>query len=124
MAQEHIDEAVDWSIANGSLIYFILRLGAFTAQCRGGEVKVGTTRNLAKRFSELQTGSPDTYLIFGTMPGNKVVERILHKKWKPYHIRGEWFTFSDEIRQFAVDHRGGLDESPGCCCPKCKRQRR
>ena len=115
MAGEHIDEAIDWSVANGSMVYFIVR---------GDEVKVGTTRNLTKRFAELQTGSPDNYLLFGTMPGNKVIERMLHKKWKPYHIRGEWFTFSNEIRRFAIQFRGRIGESPGCECKTCRRERR
>lgn len=71
MDGDHIDEAIDWSIANNSVVYFIVR---------GSQVKIGTTRNLAKRFSELQCGSPDDYFVFGHMPGNEVIERVLHKK--------------------------------------------
>jgi len=95
---EEIDAAVDGSLLSGSVVYFIIRRGM-------PGVKIGTTTNLSKRLSELQSSTPDYLFVFGTLPGDKVVEKILHKKFATNRIRGEWYEFTPEMKRFVKKHR-------------------
>lgn len=90
-----IDKAVDDALANGSVIYFI-RIDQF--------VKIGVTRNIRKRWSELQTGSPHHMVLLGSIPGDALIEALLHKRWAKHAVRGEWFTLHDDIRKFVKKH--------------------
>lgn len=93
-----IDRAVDESIATGSVIYFILV---------ENYVKIGTTKNIGKRFSELQTGSPYPMTLAGTVPGNAYIEAVLHHRWRGHAVRGEWFVYCSDIRKFIKKHVAG-----------------
>lgn len=64
-------------------------------------VKIGyCNRDPQGRVSTLQIGCPLEIKLIGTMSGNMADEVNLHRKFLPYHIRGEWFKLSDEIKQF------------------------
>ena len=63
-------------------------------------IKIGETlRNCpCRRFKEIQTHSPDKLEIIGTARGYR--DRQLHKLFSKYRKHGEWFDFSEEIRNF------------------------
>lgn len=62
-------------------------------------VKIGyTKRNPEKRLAALQTANPYELLLIKTIEGTIDDEKILHAKYKKYHIRGEWFLFTGDLR--------------------------
>ena len=44
------------------------------------------------RLGSLQTGNPRPLRILATMEGDIPFERMLHNKFKDWHIQGEWFV--------------------------------
>lgn len=95
ITDDQIDAALAEAAANGSVVYFV---------SHGGYVKVGTTRNLPKRLSELQLAMPFPLIFEGVIRGNATIETVLHRKWAEHHVRGEWFYIDPKIRQFMRDH--------------------
>ena len=70
--------------------YFIEGIGT-------GLVKIGRTTSLASRFHSLQYGSPTPLRLLGA---THIPEARLHKRFASVRQHGEWFTFTDEIRNF------------------------
>lgn len=60
-------------------------------------VKIGRTKNMFHRFRGLQSASPFTLEIIREIDGGAHIETALHKAFASYRIRGEWFTFCDEM---------------------------
>jgi hypothetical protein len=78
-------------MANASNVYFI--------QC-GEFVKIGKADNPRVRLSELTTGNPLDMKLLYAVPGCENVERSLHRWFRTYHHRGEWFRFEGELRDW------------------------
>lgn len=63
-----------------------------------GNVKIGhTDRDAYHRIMEMQTGNAFELKLLGVCDLN---ECELHVKFAHYHVRGEWFVLSDEIKEF------------------------
>lgn len=88
-------------MATSSLVYFIQS---------GDNVKIGITRNVAKRVASLQTGSAMPLVVLNTMPGGEKTESILHAALAAYRQSGEWFKLCDEVRKCVADPAGFLAE--------------
>jgi DNA-binding XRE family transcriptional regulator len=84
------------------VVYFI-QMGA------GGPVKIGYTTDLAKRIESLNCGSPHALTVLGTIPGTTAVERALHKLFKPYRMRLEWFEPAAEVVEWIRANNGNED---------------
>lgn len=69
---------------------------------RGNEVKIGYTgASPISRVSSLQTGCPDKITLYHVLPkGTVYFETELHRKFRQYRIRGEWFSLSPDIVRF------------------------
>ena len=75
------------------MIYFITQGDEY--------VKIGyCSKNPTNRLSCLQVGNPAALELRAVMGGHLGTEAMLHERFKRYHIRGEWFRLSDEIRQY------------------------
>ncbi len=86
------------------MIYFI--------GSESGHVKIGYTySNVFTRLASLQTGCPFELKLIKTIGGNSIHETSLHKKFKRFHLRGEWFHLSPEIQSF-IDSIPVLDKPP------------
>ena len=60
---------------------------------RAGEaIKIGVTRNLKQRRSEIQTSNSQDVHMIGALVGGRHLEEILHHRFREHHIRGEWFS--------------------------------
>jgi hypothetical protein len=61
--------------------------------------KIGRTTNVQARISTIQTGNHNDIKIVETFEFSKcsMLENIIHRKYKPYKLRGEWFNFTDDI---------------------------
>lgn len=79
-----------------SVVYFIM----------GGDhlIKIGTTRSMGRRMREIFTVSPISLRLVKTIPGDFKVEKEIHTKFKKYHYKGEWFFYSEEIKEFINGH--------------------
>lgn len=94
----------------------------FQAGASEGPVKIGcTTGKTNVRLSAVQTGSADELTLLRECPGNRTVEKWLHKKFKANHIRGEWFVFHSDMLTIAVpaalvDADGGSEMADSTEC--------
>jgi T5orf172 domain len=93
------------SINNWTFVYFI-------QEENRGYIKIGSAENVEKRLKGLQVGNPDKLKILHKTSGGQNLELFLHKKFKEYHIRGEWFRDSEEIINY-IDYLKFEDEFYG-----------
>lgn len=96
----------------------------------GDHVKIGTTNgSISDRVAGLQTGNPIKIELLGIMLGGTNVERKLHEKFSIFRRSGEWFFYSDEIKEFvnsftvtsgyineSEEKNVGPETKEGCCC--------
>jgi len=76
-----------------SLVYFV-RSGA------NGPIKIGVTLNLKRRLEMLQAGNHRALRCLLTIDGDGTAERAMHSRFEAQHIRGEWFRYDGELRDF------------------------
>lgn len=82
--------------ADGPHIYFL----------RGyGRVKVGTTRKPGKRLDEIQVSSPVPLSVLLIMPGDVILERRIHRRFRSIRQHGEWFLATPEFLEFVESLR-------------------
>lgn len=86
-------------------------------------VKIGFTRNIERRFSQLRSALPVEPQLLFTMPGTPVGERALHRRFRASRFNGEWFRYEAAIAAFVEknivrtgcqNHPPVLSESQGC----------
>lgn len=66
-------------------------------------VKIGYTKNITKRLSQLQVSSPVKLEVLHLIDGNITLEKELHVLFKDLRTSGEWFNFDASILEFFVD---------------------
>ncbi len=92
-------------------------LGAGVYFLQGGDdgaIKIGMSRDITRRVSELQKCSPVELRIIGTierMVGAAVLEASFHKRLAEHRLHGEWFKNCDEVR-LVIARATHLDEMP------------
>ena len=65
----------------------------------GEYVKVGYTANLKSRYKQYVTENPNPVYLLATINGGYDIERKIHKQLKDYKHRGEWFVYTDIVKQ-------------------------
>lgn len=61
-------------------------------------VKIGYTRGCPfKRLRDLQTGSPCELTLMVAHPGTFAEEKMIHREFSRFSVRGEWFELSPEL---------------------------
>lgn len=96
----YYQEAMPWEYELG-IIYFI---------SDGNKIKIGKTLapNIYQRITQLQTGNPNRLILLGYIMVTdgyeylNAVESLLHKRYKRFQKKGEWFDLPDNI--FDVDN--------------------
>lgn len=69
-----------------------------------GPVKVGCSANVARRFWELQTASPEPLRIIGLYAlGGYQMEARLHRTFAADRLSGEWFRPTQLLLEIASD---------------------
>lgn len=76
------------------VVYFI--------QC-GEFVKLGFTTDLGRRLSGYLMHTPYDVKVLASMPGDRRLEKSLHRRFVKHHHRGEWFRLSSEILDYIND---------------------
>lgn len=84
-----------------AVVTYVVRAGS------DGHVKIGRTRNLAKRIDALQTGAAHPLVTLRVIAGDH--ERYLHIACTAFRVQGEWFAPSDE---FFAALRAAIDAIP------------
>jgi hypothetical protein len=73
----------------------------------GGFIKIGIADHPERRLAELQTACPYDLKLFHTAAiyycYSREAETYAHKQLKKYHVRGEWFSCSDQLAINAVE---------------------
>jgi hypothetical protein len=68
-----------------------------------GPVKIGFARDLNLRITDIQIGCPEPVALLRVIDdGGKAAERWLHSHFKEQRLRGEWFSFSDDMLTIEV----------------------
>lgn len=67
-----------------------------------GLVKIGTTTNMKSRLKALRDCCPDKLRILGSFKStdDRLVERILHRKFESARSHGEWFRQTPDLMAF------------------------
>lgn len=58
-------------------------------------VKIGFSKNPARRLKQLQTGSADIFTLFDAFTGDRSTELAFHRTFADRRIIGEWFSDED-----------------------------
>ncbi len=67
-----------------------------------GPIKIGITFNVERRLKQAQTFNYEEIKRLGKeIPGHQRLETVLLRRFAPYNIRGEWFTFNEELCNLA-----------------------
>jgi hypothetical protein len=78
-----------------SVVYFI------AAGSPPEAVKIGyTLRDAGARLNGIQTSNHLEVRLLGTIPGDRGVERALHRRFAHLRLRGEWFRWDASIKAF------------------------
>lgn len=63
-----------------------------------GPIKIGYVKgDIRKRLSQLQTSNPEELKCIGYMEGGRYEENRTHARFESAHLRGEWFSPTDEL---------------------------
>jgi hypothetical protein len=91
---------------------------------RIGPIKIGHSRGIEYRFSQLQTSSPFPLAIIATIAGGVEVEKELHGRFKHLRLQGEWFQATKELTRFielnAIPYQSFFPRLHGCEPRKCR----
>ncbi|GAC1415908.1 MAG: hypothetical protein NVSMB64_26150 [Candidatus Velthaea sp.] len=93
------------AVGEQSGVYFIV-----TADERF--VKIGYSRDITKRHSQIKTIGPGTSgaRLLGYLPGTRSDEDAIHARFKAYRDSGEWFLYNSDVQRFICDE--GLHAIP------------
>lgn len=65
-----------------------------------GAVKIGWSRNPARRLHEISVCLSSTPTLIGCRPGTPLDEKAAHFHLRAYRIRGEWFRYEGPVKAF------------------------
>lgn len=66
-------------------------------------LKIGYTKNIHKRLSQLQTSNPIKLEVLHLIDGDVDLEKELHLLFKDFKTQGEWFVFNESILDYFKD---------------------
>jgi hypothetical protein len=72
----------------------------------GFNVKIGRSVDPKKRIKEIQTGCASKLTIALLIPNKGHLERGLHKAFSEWRREGEWFFYSEQIKNFILYVKG------------------
>lgn len=75
------------------------------ALCVGGYIKIGTSRDVQSRLRCTQTHHARRVDLLGVWPGGEKEETEAHSDLLEFHVRGEWFKDTPEVRRYIARRR-------------------
>lgn len=91
------DEDEDEELDNE--LYFIL-------EAQSNSIKIGVSKDVEKRLSQLQTSNAFPLLLIGRMQNRIDLEKNLHEKFKKYRLKGEWFSTNVSLIEYISEWGG------------------
>lgn len=73
----------------------------FIRRPRDGAVKIGISANVRGRLSTLRGATGEELQLVCDVPGGRLLEEALHRRFIAYQIKGEWFRDSSGLRELA-----------------------
>lgn len=82
-------------VKQSGFIYFLLAEGT-------DAVKIGYTHDfeMKSRMQQYHCHSPYNFDLLKILPGTMIEERNIHKRFVKLKIRGEWFKYTEELKEF------------------------
>lgn len=65
-------------------------------------IKIGSTKDVERRFCQIQCGSPEKLWIITALCALPCFEDFLHRRFAHDRVRGEWFRPSDDLADFIL----------------------
>lgn len=62
------------------------------------KIKIGYTTDVERRMKQLKIGNGEKLELIYKMQCERYTENVLHKKYKNFHITGEWYQAEPIIR--------------------------
>lgn len=62
--------------------------------------KIGYASNPENRLAQLQTGNPFALDLISTIEGDIPKEKEIHKLFKEFRLKGEWFIYNQKIKEY------------------------
>lgn len=66
----------------------------------GNKVKIGFAKDPRRRLAAFRAGSSSKVKIYYVTPGGRKEEADLHRLFAEYRVNGEWFLYSQAIRDW------------------------
>ena len=76
------------------MVTYIIRAGA------DGPVKIGKAADPYKRLIGIQVSHPEKLTLLRVIDTDFDAERVFHDRFAAQHIRGEWFSYVEEMMTF------------------------
>lgn len=67
-------------------------------------LKIGYTEDPPRRFKEIRNANNNRIEFIGFIPGTKTNEAILHRQFKAYRRKLEWFDYNLDIVDYFTGH--------------------
>lgn len=74
-----------------------------------GRVKIGIAEDPAKRLQGHQVSSPERLRLLKVVPGDRKLERELHRRFADSRLHGEWFAPTLEISAWLSEATSGFE---------------
>lgn len=74
-------------------------MGLYFIRDSKGNIKIGKTKNIIKRISQLQTANSYHIYLVLFLPGEQEYERSYHDFFNRYKIKGEWFRPNPHLEE-------------------------
>lgn len=68
-------------------------------------IKIGFTRHIKSRLVRIQIDNCMRVKLIGKMKGGQELESTLHRKFKKYRKRGEWFNPGPELIEYIAENK-------------------
>ena len=72
----------------------------FALNPNDGLIKIGVSINPKSRIEALSKATASSLELIKAIDGSYKLEKSLHEKFDKHRVRGEWFRFAKEIRDF------------------------
>jgi len=79
---------------------------------RGDTIKIGTTKDLKRRLSGLQTSHSEPLELMAAISDDRIGEFETHEQFAHLRIRGEWFRAEPELLEFIETTKSIVGEIP------------
>lgn len=89
-------------LGTGPCVYFVEAVGT-------NRIKIGITKNINSRLSSLECNSPYKLNLIYAFPGYISKEKEIHKRFEHLRIKGEWFKYTNEVKQYILNLSSTID---------------